>query len=283
MSSLTRRQYSSDERRRKQRPHVKVHLSWPNHPRYGASYDNRDLRAIVLGVWMVAMRAHAGRTGNRVHLSHAHVSEITACRRPDVARTWLRRAADVMGWSLSYDGDVAVIEIRNFARKQGLDSADRGVTTRTPPPSEEPKNQGTEEPIPTPRSAERAPPEPLLLDLKKAFALHGREIRSWSAARRRVLSARLREHTAEELVSAVHGYQYMHRQGGSNGFDPGKNFTPETIFRAANVEKYIEAAREAADRGLSPPFAPDPALSKNERVLREALGGPQENPFAWKS
>jgi hypothetical protein len=157
---MPRDRYPSDDRRLRQRPHVKVHLSWPTHPRYGRAYADRDIRAIVLGVWMLAARAHASATGDRVTLGPDQIAETCACRRPDVALTWLRRACHVMGWSLEYDGHVAVIEVRNFARKQGFDSARRGVTPRNSAPSEEPKNRRTEEPIPrsaSPRSRTARP------------------------------------------------------------------------------------------------------------------------------
>src|SRR5215510_2805800 len=95
----------------RQRPHVKVHLSWPTHPRYAKAYLDRDLRAVILGVWVVAARAHASATGDRVTLGPAQIAEITACRRADMARTWLRRAAEVMRWSLEYDGDIATVHV----------------------------------------------------------------------------------------------------------------------------------------------------------------------------
>ncbi|MFZ2804287.1 MAG: hypothetical protein WA001_03615 [Patescibacteria group bacterium] len=51
-----------------------------------------------------------------------------------------------MGYAVSVDGRRVVVDIRNLKRKQGLGYADGGDAPRNSAPSEEPKNQGTEEP-----------------------------------------------------------------------------------------------------------------------------------------
>jgi hypothetical protein len=115
-----------------------------------------------------------------------------------------------------------------------------------------------------------APPLPLA-EVSGAFAAYGHRIRTWNATRRRTLRSRLREHDGDPrvLATAVHGYVWLHRHP-TNGFDPMEHLTPETIFRASNFAKYLEAGLDAAEAGEQPPFqiAPVRRETADDRVKR---------------
>ena len=146
---MARKRYPSDDQRRKQRPHAKVHLSIRSHPRYGEAFEDPEIRGIIVGLWVLAVHYHAAQTDDVVSLSHGDVAWLTdrEQRRAGLAR--LRRACDAMGYVVRDHGKRVEVEVRNLAQKQGFNSATPHGATRTPDPSEEPKNQGTEEPITT--------------------------------------------------------------------------------------------------------------------------------------
>ena len=154
-----RPRYPSDEARRKKRPYVAVHQSWPTHPRYGHAYADRDLRAIVLGVWMIAARAHASATRDQVTMSMTQIMEATACSHPPAALQLLRSACAAMSWPLiqtSGRGGVCVsVEVRNFARKQGFTTQLRAEDSANSAP---PNLRSAEAQIPS--SAPRSPSPP---------------------------------------------------------------------------------------------------------------------------
>src|SRR5262245_13271444 len=114
---MARRRYPSDERRR--RPNVSVHLAWQNHPTYAHVCADPTLRGVVLGLWMVARRAFAGRTNDTVTLTQGDVAWITGGRAE-----LLRAACEQMGYDLTEAPLVSRVVIRNFSKKQGFYSAD---------------------------------------------------------------------------------------------------------------------------------------------------------------
>ncbi len=156
---MPRQRYESDDARLKVRPHVKVHLTTRSHARTVGPWADPEMRGMIVGLWQLAAEAFAGRTSDTVHLSASDVSWITGRRRRDVALTSLQRLANVMGYSLELRGDVAVIQIRNFSKKQGFNSASRGVPPATPPPSDSDSESDTErreEPVAEAAPAERS-------------------------------------------------------------------------------------------------------------------------------
>lgn len=161
---MPRERYASDDARLKVRPHVKVHLTTRSHARTVGAWSDPEMRGMIVGLWQLAAEAFAGRTADTVHLGITDVAWITGKRRRDVALTSLQRLADVMGYSLELRGDVAVIQIRNFSKKQGFNSAARGVTPAAPPPSDSDSDtdthtEGREESAPA-ETASAAPPAP---------------------------------------------------------------------------------------------------------------------------
>ena len=130
-------------------------------------------------------------------------------------------------------------------------------------------------------------PELPLDEVAAAFAAYGKPVRTWSEARKREMRARLKEAGGDPavLASAVHGYAYFHRGSTDEQFDPLRYLTPDTVFRPSKFAKYLDAAHEAADLGLVPPFdlSPPPGSGnrgKGMEVMRNMLDGLEKNP--WK-
>jgi len=156
---VKRPRYPSDDKRLRQRPHVKIHLSVRTHRKTVGHFDGAEFRGQFLALMMVAAEAFAGRAGGKLHLGPADIAWISGKRRPDVASTSVQRLLNVLEYSFERRGDVIVTSIPKFSKKQGYGSADGGGTPRSPETPKEPKNQGTKEPnidSPAPRSAERS-------------------------------------------------------------------------------------------------------------------------------
>jgi hypothetical protein len=204
---MPRERFPSDDKRLKQRPHVKVHLSWPTHPRYAHVYADRNLRAVVLGVWVVAARAHVSATNDEVTMLMSQVMELTACNHPPAALQLLRRTCAAMGWTMRQEsgcgGVVVVVGVRNFARKQGFRSANGVDGPRSTHASEEPKNQGTEEPKSRRRKRTTASTSLAPSELSQAGNEH---VRAWVSD---VMPAEL-EHVESLIEESL---DYLRRKG----------------------------------------------------------------------
>lgn len=147
---MARPAYPSDEARRKTRPHVRVHLSITNHPRYASTLSDPETRGVIIGLWVVAARAHASKTNDEITLHRGDVGWITGRDGLRAGLARLRRACDAMSYPMRTEGGVAIVKIRNFARKQGFDSAERGADSggangATSPPKSDPKTDVREE------------------------------------------------------------------------------------------------------------------------------------------
>lgn len=142
---MARRQYPSDLARLRVRPHVKVHLTTRSHHRTAEAWADPEMRGMIVGLWQLAAEAFAGKTGDTVTLNRSDIAWISGRHRRDVALTSLQRLANVMGYSLRLRGDVAEITIRNFAKKQGFDSATSVATPRTTPTSDSDSDSDSEE------------------------------------------------------------------------------------------------------------------------------------------
>jgi hypothetical protein len=151
---MGRKRYPSDEpdKRRKQRPHVKIHLSTRNHRKTAGHFGAAEFRGQLLGLFFVAAERFAGKTEGKLHLSRTDIEWISGKRRADVALTSVQRLANIMEYSHELQGDVLVIDIPKFSKKQGYAPQ---LRSGTPTPSaesaslqrtKEPKNRGTEEP-----------------------------------------------------------------------------------------------------------------------------------------
>jgi hypothetical protein len=142
---MARPKYPSDEAR-KQRPHVKVHLSCRSHPRYGEVFEDPEARGIVCGLWLLAVQYHAAQTGDEVALGLGDLVWLTGRAQRAHALGALRAVCERMEYAVRDEGKRVLVRVRNLQRKQGFTPR---ATAEPPQPdyaSEEPKNQGTEEP-----------------------------------------------------------------------------------------------------------------------------------------
>jgi hypothetical protein len=91
---------------------------------------------MLVELWRLAAEAFAGKTGDRVCLSPAAVLAVTGRERHFTGVSRLRTLCSRLGYEIVTDGSATFVTIRNFASKQGFDSAGRGVSTRTPAASD---------------------------------------------------------------------------------------------------------------------------------------------------
>jgi len=152
---MARPRYPSDEKRARQRPHVKVHLSWMTHPHYAAAFADYEVRAIVLGVWMIAAQAHASATDDLVTLNPGLICSVTGRQQLRSALPALCRACASMQWTITRHIAGVTIHVRNFSKKQGFTPQlrsgvrvaphDSASLRRTEEPSTEEPSQRREE------------------------------------------------------------------------------------------------------------------------------------------
>ena len=103
---MPRPRYPSDDRRRRQRPHIKVHLSIVNHPTYGQVFGDPLMRGIVGGIWLVGARAHISATKDQLTLSRADALWITGTERMVDAIKVLTRVCKAMNYEFRRTCDV---------------------------------------------------------------------------------------------------------------------------------------------------------------------------------
>lgn len=155
------RQPSDDEhneRRRKIRPHVKIHHSIRNHPKAGPVFADLEKRAILTGLLLIASERGAAHTGNRVWLSAGDITWLTGRKRARSGLEPLWNCCVSMAFPVQFDGVSAVVEIPKFAEKQGLTPRDERSEERTPrsPPHPSPHTTQKREK----KGAEPAPRSP---------------------------------------------------------------------------------------------------------------------------
>jgi uncharacterized phage protein (TIGR02220 family) len=134
-----------------------VHLSIANHPTYGHVFADPLLRGVIVGIWVIAARAHISATNDELTLTTADIGWITGKDRMVDAAKLLRRACEAAAYCLRISCDRHatcvrntcqrparwVIQVRNFSRKQGFTPQTPAETPRSSAASEEPKNQRT--------------------------------------------------------------------------------------------------------------------------------------------
>lgn len=214
---------------------------------------------------------------------------------------------------VSTHGTNTTIEWRKWPEFQGLTAREQGKpgenSTRGLPPTPTPphdahahapkeRDEGGEKPPgqgdhPTGSAETRAqlalvgdPPDPKPPDIEpEVFAEVCRvageyhddgKPRAWTLTPQR--RARMRS-VAEDYgpaapVDSFHGFVAYHAAGG-RWPQQLANFTPDTVWRASNVAKYLEADAEARDRGQTRPYAGAPAepawMAQTRRIA--ARGG----------
>lgn len=150
---MARQQYPSDVKRKKQRPHVKIHLSIRNHRKTVGHFDSPEFRGQILGLYMLAAERFAAREGGELHLSHSDIKWISGKSQWTSGRKSIESLCKVLEYSVKFDqlsSKTAVIMIPKFAKKQGYGSAPGVDTTRSYAESgslqgtKEPKNRGTD-------------------------------------------------------------------------------------------------------------------------------------------
>jgi len=155
---MPRPRFPSDEKRRKTRPHVKIHLTCRSHPRYGEVFDDPESRGIAWGLWFLAVQYFAPNDGGKVTLGRGDLAWLTGRTQWQSALNSLRTLCERLEYPVSVEGQRVTITIRNLRRKQyftqqnqGSDSALRtdsetesGGATRTPHPPEAEADTDTE-------------------------------------------------------------------------------------------------------------------------------------------
>lgn len=192
---------------------------------------------------------HADR---HVHRALAANGERFADGTPPT-RAYMRDAASREAWDSAF-GDGAAHRVA----REAPDGVPDGAARRVPKPVASSQRPEAEERTKSARG--RAPARPAASavwpDVVAAFAEYGRKIDPTpSASRARAVERVERDFGAGAAVRAVHGYAAMHRRP-SAGYDARTHHTPETVLRATNVAKYLEAETEARAAGNSPPFLP---------------------------
>lgn len=154
---MPRKRYPSDEERLKVKPHVRVYHSIRNPDDAGqlAVFGDPELRGVWLGLVLIAARAYAGDTGDRVLLAPGDVEWATGRRMRKHGNRLVRRVCELMGWeceevevepdSSAPDAEVGAksarrerdasstpastlsVHVRNLSENQGWDSAARGA------------------------------------------------------------------------------------------------------------------------------------------------------------
>src|SRR5688572_7126252 len=95
---VSRPRYPSDDARKRQKPHVKVHLSIANHPSYGHVFADPLLRGAIIGIWVIAARAHISATNDELTLTPADILWITGKDRMVDGAKLLRRCCEAVAY-----------------------------------------------------------------------------------------------------------------------------------------------------------------------------------------
>jgi len=137
---VARKRYPSDDHRKKQRPHAKVHLTIRSHPRYGEAFEAPESRGIVVGLWVLGVQYHACQDGDEVTLGHGDLTWLTGRTHWAPALDALRVVCESMAYPLRVEGRRVVVGVRNLQRKQGFNSALRERSPRSSANSAAPRS-----------------------------------------------------------------------------------------------------------------------------------------------
>lgn len=231
------------------KPHFKIHTSIRNHRKTAAWWRHAELRGTYVELGILAVERFADRTGDSFLIGISDVMGATGVPNPGGAARRLYRLADLAATTRQSPGDLPAISVEpigdlwritlpNFAKKQGFEwrKGEEGVPLNDSPPPPPP---------PTKNKRESAQIEEAWNLAREAAATYGRRWQKLTDARKRMLHSRLQEHAdrgVEVAAHAVHGYVALRR---SPTFEWEKFLVPETIFRACNFTKYLEARDQA--------------------------------------
>ena len=245
-------------------PHFKVLFSIQNHRKMLGVYEDDALLAMYVRAGVMALERYADRTGGRCFLANRDLERIAqtspfpnACKRLDrlvaatpleircrCAGTPLEARCGCAGWELEFPN----LSKKQFPKREhdpargGSASASASASLK-PPVS--PAARG---------KSERQEVRRMWPGCQDAAAHYGKEWKELTKSRLDRMAARLLERPgvgAIVLVNVIHGAvsSWGGMEPSSNGsFDPKRALTPETVYRASNFTKYLEAYSEPERR-----------------------------------
>lgn len=215
-----------------------------------------------LGAHLNTRWAREGRNAAdacQVTLSRGTALQLTGSGSLARARSILRELATSITLVIDEQGTNTVVRWSKFAEFQkyesgpgvALETVDRSAVPPPPPPPPPPpqdakKNQnGAAAPA---RDRLRSQVREIWPRCVEAARKHGRRWETLNDARLSHMAARAKEHGSdpEVLVKAIDGAVNYWRSCAPEGTDPARNLTPETLYRASNFAKYLEAASDPA-------------------------------------
>lgn len=244
------------------KPHAKIHTSLRSHHKTAAMYSNNDLLSTYVRILTLAIERYADKTNDSFHIHDRELKDITGKGRIDVARKLLRSLAEVSPISARLEGDLWLISLPNFAKKQGFgprNGKDGDTPQPQPQPLPLPRTDSTSRPSvaaapekgnPPTRKGERsvAKSKELALqvwpELVERVASYGKTWFSEPQGKQlEMLTARIRKGaTRVQLLAAIDGFAALH---GDRLEDPDqpmrKYFRATTIYQASKFEEYLEA------------------------------------------
>lgn len=207
---MPRPQYQSDLARRKSKPAARVHTSITNHPKYAHVFADRELRGIVVGLWVKGVEKFISKTGDELTMTASDLCWITGTERGVDAAKLLRRACEALAYRLRVSCDRHancprntcqrpakwVVYIRNFSKKQGLAPQRAESPAETPPLPFPSESESKSEVLPRPKAAESNGHDPI----EKSFA------EFWKTKPRRD-GTNSRDRALKSFLRAVRGYE----------------------------------------------------------------------------
>ena len=252
------------------KPHFKTHLSFGNHRKTASVFSDNDLFATWSRLGMLAVERRAARTSDIFVVRNEELPALTGTKRGDSAlRVW-NKLLSSSTLVAEYSPPIWTVHFPKFAEKQGFGLG------KEPPPNTEYLDKRT---LPTEASSD-ADQQTALIDggetptnsrgsresdevestgpetraaavarewsaCVSAAATYGKRWSPQPSARRvTMLVARLRDFPSanpDVLVRAIHGAV---RSWNRDEESIAKWLRPETVYRRANFEKYIEASNE---------------------------------------
>lgn len=253
------------------KPAVRVHLSVADHDKTAAVWSDLALRGMLVELWRQAGEKWAGKRHDQVPLKPTDRMAIACSTDLVAADSAIETLCKRMRYGLKKYPNRWVVTVRNFAKKNGFEGKELDAVICTEaaknsdPPNPSPipipnpsTNTNQEEEFglsgsPAPRarvrrSAGRVDPrvQAAWPTIRAAFAEHGTELgESIAIDRSKLIAKRLDAGaTPDDLVCAVHGYVRANGlEARADGFDPGKFFRPQTIFKEDGFSDRVDAGR----------------------------------------
>lgn len=169
----------------------------------------------------------------------------------------IARGGAVAGlYTLSVDGEQALIRVPNWAKHQGYTPTTlRPDSDETPPPNPVPNPTPTTPPISPPKSDKPGSPEAKAREawpeLRRAAAAYGV---GWGktpgSAQVKIIADRIKADglNEDQLEAIIHGYIALRGTTPDDRFDPLKHLYPSTLYRPKNWPNYLAAAESAPKR-----------------------------------